>query len=44
MEQVSEKSDIYVMGRQRDSTGRLWLNFRPVYLSGSLESYSRNGR
>ena len=43
MEQVSEKSDIYVMGRQRDSTGRLWLNFRPVYLSGSFERYRRNG-
>ena len=43
MEQVSEKSDIYVLGRQWDATGRLWLNFRPVYLSGRMESYRRNG-
>ena len=43
MEQVSEKSDIYVKVRQREATGRLWLNFHPVYLSGSFESYRRNG-
>ena len=43
MEQVSEKSDIYVKVRQREATGRLWLNFHPVYLSGSFESYSWNG-
>ena len=43
MEQVSEKSDIYVLGRQKDDSGRLWLNFRPVYLSGSMESFRRNG-
>ena len=43
MEQVSEKSDIYVKVRQREATGRLWLNFHPVYRSGSFESYRRNG-
>ena len=43
LEQMSTISDIYVLGRQNDSAGRLWLNFHPVYFSGDFQSYRRNG-